>query len=295
MRPVERTGIPSVQRSSTTEDKEMTDTGYLPPQIYGRRAFLKHASFATIGGVAGYLGNFEELPECEWSQQIDPQSVSTVYRERFESVSTEIYRRHWEQTHETVSALKKRYERPTFGRVDIFSCLEKLSLCIDPTDTTLYCTDQLIHTLQVLEAMEEDGITDPDMLIAAIVHDLGKVLLLTEEAPENIVCANRPIGEYPKGIGLENVVFQWNHDEFIYERLKDYLPHHVGWLIRFHSISFRPSQPLMDERDREYFERYLKPFRRYDQGTKSVHRLPSKGIRDYSDIVRQYFPPSIVL
>jgi hypothetical protein len=52
------------------------------------------------------------------------------------------------------------------------------------------------------------------MIITALIHDLGKLLLLTDEDPAHVVCENSPIGDYPSGVGFNNCVFQWNHDEF---------------------------------------------------------------------------------
>ena len=144
-----------------------------------------------------------------------------------------------------------------------------------PTDGELLGVSQLIHTRQVVAAMERDGVRDPSMLVAAITHDLGKVLLLMAEAPEHVVGMTAPIGPHLQGIGLDNVVLQWSHDEFVYSRLRDHVPDHVAWLLRYHSILIDQAEPFMDARDRAYLERYLRPFRIYDQGSKSPCLLPS--------------------
>ncbi|HAC64738.1 MAG TPA: hypothetical protein DCF68_14680 [Cyanothece sp. UBA12306] len=212
----------------------------------------------------------------------------------FSQRALSIYQKHWEQTVQTVEELKKKYEKPVLGEIQIWQAIELLGRCIDPTDTTLYCLSQLTHSLQVVEGMEQDGITDPELLIAALVHDLGKILLLTDEAPENVVCVNTPIGNNQEGIGLDNCVFQWNHDEYIYARLKDYLPDHIAWLLRYHSIRIAQSEPFMDNRDKDYTERYLIPFRKYDIGTKSVYNLPQKNLGDYHQLLEQFFPKAIV-
>src|ERR1700687_568854 len=150
----------------------------------------------------------------------------------FASEAKRIYERHFAQTHDTVTALQRKYAQPVFGAMRVWDLVEKLALCIDVSDEHLGCTNQLIHVQQVVEGMERDGIQDTDFFLAALTHDLGKVLLLAGEAPENVMCATRPIGEYDPGVGLDRVVFQWNHDEFIYSRLRDRLPEHVPWLVR---------------------------------------------------------------
>lgn len=204
------------------------------------------------------------------------------------------YKRHLEQTKETVAALNKKYENPVLGRMRVWNLIELLARCVDPTDTALYCVSQLVHTLQVLDGMERDGIQDSDLLITGLIHDLGKILLLTGEAPENVVCTNTPIGNYEKGVGLDNCIFQWNHDQFIYSRLKDFVPDHIAWLLRYHSIYVPECEHLMDDRDRIYAQRYLRVFEKYDKGTKSIYHLPKNGIEKYRALIEDTFPETII-
>jgi inositol oxygenase len=204
--------------------------------------------------------------------------------------------RHWRQTRATVTALKRKYEAAVWGRERVWDLVQKLAGCVDPTDAELYCTDQLVHTQQVVAGMERDGVRDPDMLLAAITHDLGKVLLLTAEAPEHVVGMTAPIGRHEPGVGLDRVVLQWGHDEFIYSRLRDHVPDHVAWLLRYHSIGIEAARPYMDARDRDYLDRYLLPFRKYDQGTKSTCALPPRGIlAPYRALIESTFPQPILI
>jgi len=204
--------------------------------------------------------------------------------------------RHWAQTRETVTALRRKYERPVLGRQRVWDLVDRLALCVDPTDGELCGASQLVHVQQVVAGMEGDHVEDADMFLAAITHDLGKVLLLAGEAPENVVGMNTPVGPHPPGIGLDNVTFQWNHDEFIYSRLRDHVPDHLAWLLRYHSIEIAETRPFMDARDRSYLERYLLPFRRYDQGTKSMCSVPPRTVLDkYRDLVDRAFPSPIAI
>jgi hypothetical protein len=173
--------------------------------------------------------------------------------------------------------------------------VEKLALCVDPTDTTLYCTSQFIHVQQVVAAMERDGVQDRDLYIAAFTHDLGKVMLLGNEAPEHVVCQSAPLGGDREGIGLDNAVLQFGHPEIIYTRLKDHVPDHVAWLVRYHSTSIERAAPYMDDRDRRYAERYLKPFRRYDNGFKSTSFLPRIDLAKYRSLIEETFPSPILV
>jgi len=243
---------------------------------------------AAVSKTAGALLGTPRVHR--WAHRLAPG-----WRE-FADEALAVSERHWKQTHQTVAALKRKYEEAVFGRQGIWELVEKLALCVDPTDGELYGASQLIHTRQVVAGMERDGVSDPDFFLAAITHDLGKVLLLTAEAPENVVGMNAPIGQYSEGGGLDQVVFQWNHDEFVYSRLKDYLPDHVAWLLRYHSILIESSRPFMDARDHAYLERYLVPFRKYDQDTKSCCLLPPQNILDkYRDLVERTFPRSLLI
>lgn len=235
------------------------------------------------------LGNFGYRVE-----RIKPSNRKDIERENFENRAKSIVKEHNKQDTEKVILLKKKYSKPVFGKVRVWNLLKDLSHCIDPTDPQLYCTSQLVHTLQVVEGMENDGVTDNDMIIAGLIHDLGKLLLLTDEDPENIVCMNTVVTNYEEDTGLDNCIFQWNHDEFVYDRFKDHVPENIAWIIRYHSIYIKPNIELMDERDREYTEKYLKSFRKYDMETKSIYSIPKKKLEDYRDLIEQYFPDPIL-
>jgi hypothetical protein len=232
----------------------------------------------------------------------DAASSSDVLRVRphlldrtpYHDNSARILRHHAAQTVEDVAALRRKYAAPVFGKVVVWSLVEKLAQCIDPTDGRLFCTSQLVHVMQILAEMEADGVASEEFILAALVHDLGKVLLLVGEAPENVVGMNDPIGTYPPGVGLENCVLQWNHDEFAYTRLKDHLPEGLAWLVRYHSINRATCEPYMNERDRTYAARYLDLFERYDHGTKSPYFLPKVRIEDYRYVVEEALPSTIL-
>jgi hypothetical protein len=202
---------------------------------------------------------------------------------------------HRAQSIATVTALRAKYQAPVLGRVPVWSAIEMLAQCIDPTDQRLFGASQLLHVLQILDAMEREGAATEEFVLVALLHDLGKILLLTDEAPENVVCFNEPIGPHAPGIGLDRCVLQWNHDEFAWMRLKDHVPDAVGWLVRYHSIVVAECEPYMDARDRDYAQRYLRPFARYDHGTKSPHYVPSRRIQDYRSLIERIFPQPVVI
>ncbi len=161
-------------------------------------------------------------------------------------------------------------------------------------EASLYCTSQYEHVQQVLAAMEQDGISERDLFLAALLHDVGKVVLLTDELPENVLCTAAPIGESNDGAGLDRVVYQFCHREIIYSRLKDHVPDQIAWLLRYHNISIEKSSPYMNERDRAYAEKYLTTFQKYDRGFKSFASLPQIDLKKYRDLIEQTFPNPIL-
>lgn len=221
------------------------------------------------------------------------QEEQQMWRDEYERRAKELHKGHFRQEPELALALREKYKTTTFGKMKVYDALRMLAECIDPTDTELYCVDQLVHTLQVANGMEQDGITDEYLIIAALIHDLGKIAELVGEKPEYVNGPNEPIGENEIGCGLDNAIFTWNHDEFAYEKLKDHVPDHVAWLVRYHSLRFDMSRELMDDRDWAYYDKYLGTFRKYDLGTKSIFNLPVKRLEDYRELIERHFPEEI--
>jgi predicted HD phosphohydrolase len=240
------------------------------------------------------FGSADPLFRKEPGEYMTPQEQAK-WRDEYEARAKVLYKDHFRQSPEIALGLRKKYERPIFGRMYMYDALNRLSECIDPTDTELYCVDQLVHTLQVATGMEEDGIDDETLILAALVHDLGKITELVGEKPEYVNGPNEPIGENQQGCGLDNAITTWNHDEFAYQRVRDFVPDHVAWLTRFHSLRFDMSKHLMDDRDREYYDKYLGVFRKYDLGTKSVFKLPERRLPHYKSLIEKYFPEPVFI
>lgn len=204
-----------------------------------------------------------------------------------------ILARHDRQTAADVHELQARYQQPVFGEVRVYDLVERLAQCVDPTDCRLFGASQLTHVLQVLEAMEVDGVLTDDLALVALVHDLGKLLLLTDEDPANVVCMNRPIGTFDDGVGLDHVVFQWNHDELAYQRLAPHLGDDLAWLVRYHSIDPVAHRHLMDDEDGRRADALLDVFFHYDHGSKQALHRPRVRLADYRDLVEAAFPDPI--
>ncbi len=220
--------------------------------------------------------------------------ISTI--EEFKQRAHGIMQRARQQDEEVVAKLREKYAQPIIGEVSVHRLLELLAQVVDPSNFYLYCGSQLIHTLQILESMERAGInekTDPDMIVATLIHDLGKLALLKGELPEHVEAGGkRPLREHEPGIGLDNGTFTWDHSDIVHARFKPYVSADIAWLLRYHSIS-TACEPLMNDRDRALYERYYKTFVRHDR-TYVFYHLPAKRLEDYRDILERSFPERIL-
>jgi predicted HD phosphohydrolase len=221
--------------------------------------------------------------------------VINVAKELFDKKALDIHVKHRSQTIEDIRRLNEKYQsQPAYGKVLLSDMVQKLQLVIDPTDKKLYHMNQWGHCLQVIHMMELENADTEEFIIAALIHDLGKILLFTGEHPENVVCDNFVVGEHKEGAGLDNVLFQWNHDEFGYMRLKDHIPVHLAKLIRYHSIN-SVNYKYLSSQDVWLYENYLRPFSRYDKESKSITFMPELDIDRYLRLLDKWFPQPILI
>lgn len=267
------------------------------PALLGRRALLTGVVGAALGGTAGLAAGYRFAPQLRAAELAVRGPAPALPPEigAFREEAEQIFALHRTQTAETVQALRKKYESPVFGRVRVWDLVERLALCIDPSDMRLFCASQLVHVQQILAGMAAAGVRDPDLLLLAIVHDLGKVLLLTGERPENVVCTTRLIAAPGPGCGLDAVLFEYGHGEFIASRLRGHVPEHIVWVARHHNVHLTEVEPFLDDRDRDWSERYLRPFRRFDAGFASAYFLPKLDLAPYRELIERSFPSPLLI
>lgn len=192
--------------------------------------------------------------------------------------------------------LESKYaKKPVLGRVRMYDALAELATVIDPLDPTLGAVSQLTHQLQLANQIERDGL-DETFVLCGLIHDLGKILLkCTDEDPMNVEAGGKkaPLTGTP-GCGLDACTFRWDHGDFAYLRLKDYVSPEVAWLLRLHSIDVEACEPYMDERDRAYVGRFFSPFVPYDE-RKNMFAVPNKRLEDYRDLLDRAFPHAILI
>jgi hypothetical protein len=276
---------------------EPADRAVIVKHRRSRRGVLLAGVAAVASGAAGIATGYRfrsQIRDVKLRALAYPLHVPGAI-DSFQREASAIIAQRDRQTADTVSALKKRYENPVFGRVHVWDLVEKLALCIDASDLRLFCASQFVHLQQIFAAMERNGVDDPDMLLLAIIHDLGKVLLLAAAAPEDVVGVTRRIAGGSADAGLDQALFQFGHGEFLYSRIRGLVPDHVAWVARYHNISIHEMLPLMTEREREWTDKYLRPFARFDGGFVSPYSLPHVDLARCREIVEHAFPSPILV
>jgi len=187
------------------------------------------------------------------------------YANALEHVKVFYHEQHARQTVDFNLRARKKYLGKTHARMTVWQAMEKLNQLVDESDPDTSLS-QIQHLLQTAEAIRKDG--KPDwMQLTGLVHDLGKLLcffgadgqwdvvgdtfIVGARFPESCIYPetfganpdsddkryNTELGMYARGCGLDNVMFSWGHDEYLYWRLKKQskLPQAGLDMIRLHS------------------------------------------------------------
>jgi inositol oxygenase len=247
------------------------------------------------------------------------------YRAEARSSVKQFYRlNHTYQTLDFVLAKKKEYVSTSRRSMGIWEAMEFLNTLVDDSDPDTDLS-QIQHLLQTSEAIRKDG--HPRwFVLAGLIHDVGKVLCLYGEPQWAVVGDTFPVGcaysdkvvfseffelnpdsrnpeyqtrngIYAEGCGLDKVQFSWGHDEYLYQKVKHYLPQEALYMIRYHSCYAihreGEYQHLMNGQDREMLD-WVCAFNPYDLYSKS-HEPPNvEELRPYyEDLIAEYFPAKI--
>ncbi|PIN01213.1 Aldehyde reductase [Handroanthus impetiginosus] len=244
----------------------------------------------------------------------------------------EFYRQnHISQTYDFVKKMREKYGKLDKLEMSIWECCELLNEVVDDSDPDLD-EPQIEHLLQTAEAIRKDYPNEDWLHLTALIHDLGKVLLLPsfgglpqwavvgdtfplgcafhesivhhkyfKDNPDTYNPAyNTENGVYQEGCGLDNVVMSWGHDDYMYLVAKENgttLPSAALFIIRYHS--FYPLHRagaythLMNEEDKENLN-WLKIFNKYDLYSKSKVRIDVEKVKPYYlSLIEKYFPAKL--
>jgi inositol oxygenase len=273
------------------------------------------------------LSSLEQWDEFV-GERYDPNRKTADFRKFDDSAPSgvrEFYRlNHTYQTRDFVLEKKRQYCALQRGAMGIWEALEYLNTLVDDSDPDTDLS-QIEHCLQTAEAIRRDN--HPRwMVLAGLIHDLGKTLCLYGEPQWAVVGDTFPVGcawsnkivfpeffrdnpdakvpeyqsrfgVYEEGCGLDRVDLSWGHDEYLYHAVRNYLPDEALYMIRYHS--FYPGhregayQYLMNDKDRAMFE-WVRKFNPYDLYSKSAERPVVVELKPYYDeLIAEYFPEKI--
>lgn len=247
------------------------------------------------------------------------------YAEPARDTVRELYRlNHEQQTVALVKAKQAEFSQLNKCQMSVWEALSQLDSLVDDSDPDTELS-QLGHALQTAEAARADG--QPRWLIlAGLIHDLGKVLYLFGEPQWAVVGDTFPVGchfsdkiVYPElfagnpdqqvaeyqtelGIysehcGLDKVLISWGHDEYLYYVMRDYLPDEALYMIRYHSFYALHKegeyQYLLNDYDRQMIP-WLHTFNPYDLYSKAdAPPVVSELKPFYEELIAEFLPEKL--
>ncbi|MEI6948090.1 inositol oxygenase family protein [Paraflavisolibacter sp. H34] len=274
----------------------------------------------------------------EWEEDLlrrypDPDTIATAksaeeyrnYDAPARDSVREFYRiNHQYQTYDFVQQKRAEYLKFDKKEMPLWDAFEFLNQLVDDSDPDTDLS-QFQHLLQTSEAIRRDG--HPDwMVLAGLLHDMGKVLCLFGEPQWAVVgdtfpvgCAfsekniyaeffaenpdnnnpqyNTKYGVYAPNCGLRNVTMSWGHDEYIYHMVKDHLPEEALYMLRYHSFYAWHREGaydhLLDDHDREMLK-WVKLFNPYDLYSKNPEPPVWSELKPYYDaLAAKYLPQTL--
>jgi len=217
--------------------------------------------------------------------------------------------------------------------MSMWEAVELLNELVDQSDPD---TDspQIVHLLQTAEALRRDypGEEYDWLHLTGFIHDLGKIISHPKMYNEPQWCTvgdtfpvgcefantnvfsqyfernpdfknatyNNKVGIYKEGCGLENVLFSFGHDEYMYQvcmQNKSTLPIQALYIIRFHSFypwhSHGSYDHLCTDKDREMLK-WVKLFQKYDLYSKLPEKPDIEKLSTYyKGLLAKYFPEKV--
>ncbi|XP_049397800.1 inositol oxygenase 4-like [Solanum stenotomum] len=261
----------------------------------------------------------------------DFRDYNNAQSERQKGVEKFYKTQHINQTYDFVKKMREDYTKLDKAKMSIWECCELLNDVVDDSDPDLD-EPQIQHLLQSAEAIRKDYPNEDWLHLTALIHDLGKILVLPkfgglpqwavvgdtfplgcsfdesnihhkyfkENQDFNNSIYNTKNGIYYDFIGLENVMMSWGHDDYMYMVAKENgttLPSAGLFIIRYHS--FYPLHKngaykhLMNDEDEENLK-WLHVFNKYDLYSKSKVHVNVEEVKPYyMSLIEKYFPAKL--
>jgi len=241
---------------------------------------------------------------------------------------------------QTVDFVKRKHDKwLKFNHLEatLMEAMTLLNDLVDESDPDLDLPN-IVHAYQTAERIRRDHPEKEWFHLVGFIHDLGKIMAFYGEPQWAVVgdtypvgCMPQPsivygkksfngnldmeddryntrLGMYQEGVGVENIMMSWGHDEYLYHVLKNHMKKVEGqargviedgglWAIRFHSF-----YPWHTGGDYSYLERdgdenirdWVLKFNQYDLYTKSTTVPDMEKLKPYYEMLaNKYLPGKI--
>jgi len=241
---------------------------------------------------------------------------------------------------QTVDFVKRKHDKwLKFNHLEatVMEAMTLLNDLVDESDPDLDLPN-IVHAYQTAERIRRDHPEKEWFHLVGFIHDLGKIMAFYGEPQWAVVgdtypvgCMPQPsivygkksfngnldmederyntrLGMYQEGVGVENIMMSWGHDEYLYHVLKNHMKKVEGqargviedgglWAIRFHSF-----YPWHTGGDYSYLERdgdenvrdWVLKFNQYDLYTKSTTVPDIEKLKPYYEMLaNKYLPGKI--
>jgi len=230
---------------------------------------------------------------------------------------------HENQTLDYVLKMEKQYEKKN-KLMGIWDAIELADTIIDESDPDINLP-QIYHSIQTAEGLKKLYPNNKDLHLVGLIHDLGKVMLLDDfgklpqwsvvgdtfpvgcKFSDKIVFGeffvnnpdnnnpklNTEYGIYKPNCGLDNLVFSWSHDKYLYDVLKNSKISKTGLdIIRYHSFyAFHKENQYshLANKDDILLKSFLQDFSNCDLYTKDNNKMDIDDYKPYyADLIDEY-------
>lgn len=208
--------------------------------------------------------------------------------------ASDIYQKHFSSTLKDHEELSKKWCSGTGRKMKVSTAFLLLSDVYDITDREMGYVSQKLHSLQTAMFAMERG-HDRQFVVTALVHDLGKIISLWGCPDHHVYCSNRVLECFsPSHQGLNSVLTNWNHDEYIYMRLKRFFDPDHQMLLRFHSLEINErTRGFLSVADQKWLDDFYWPFYECDRLSKSRYFDVTQFERRAIEMLDSYFPEEV--
>lgn len=308
------------QKFSSETNELLLDGGFVMPKTVSNNGLVAEELVSSNEFIAREINSFGQSFRDYDAESERQKSVEEFYRLQ-----------HINQTYDFAKRMREEYGKLNRVEMSIWECCELLNEVVDESDPDLD-EPQIMHLLQSAEAIRKDYPDEDWLHLTALIHDLGKVLLLPsfgglpqwavvgdtfplgcafdegnvhhkyfKENPDyNNPAYNTKYGIYSEGCGLDNVMISWGHDDYMYLVAKENrttLPPAALFIIRYHSFypfhTVGTYKHLMNEEDAKNLK-WLKVFNKYDLYSKSKEKIDVEKVKPYYlSLIDKYFPAKL--